>query len=86
MKISEEVMLYCSTHTISQVEVAHRHALRRANSLRRLYRDESSSLSLSDRADRYWVNANEFETLAAELAICLTAMYEDRDRPPFDPD
>ena len=86
MFISKEVMLYCSTHTIAEVEKAMLHARRRAESMRRLYRDESMNLSLSERAERYWVNANEFETLAAELGICLNAMYEDRDRPPFDPD
>ena len=53
MFISQELMLYCSTHTISEVETALHHARRRAESLRRLYRDESSSLSISERADRY---------------------------------
>lgn len=86
MKISEEVMLYCSTHTISQVEVAYRHARRRAASFRRLYHDNDGCMSLSDRADRYWVNVHGFETLATELSICLEAMYEDRDQPPFIPD
>lgn len=86
MIVSEEVMLYCSTHTIAEVENARLNARRRAQSLRRLYRDESTGLSLSARADRYWVNANEFDTLASELSICLDAMYEDRDQPPFDPD
>ena len=85
MIISEEVMLYCSTHTIADVEYALLNARRRAESLRRLYRDESSSLSISERADRYWVNIHMFETLATELEVCLEAMYEDRDRPPFDP-
>ena len=86
MIISEEVMLYCSTHTIAEVENAMLHARRRAESLRRLYRDESMNLSFSERADRYWVNANGFKDLATELEICLDAMNEDRDRPPFDPD
>lgn len=91
MFISQEVMLYCSTHTIAEVETALHHARRRAQFLRHLYRDESTNLSLSERADRYWVNANEFKALATELEVCLEAMYEeamyeDRDRPPFDPD
>lgn len=91
MFISQEVMLYCSTHTIAEVETALLNARRRAQFLRHLYRDESTNLSLSERADRYWVNANEFKALATELEICLEAMYEeamyeDRDRPPFDPD
>ena len=85
MKISKEVMLYCSTHTISQVEVAYNHAVRRAASFRRLYRNEDNKLSLDRRAERYWVNAIEFDQLSRELAICLEAMREDRDRPPFDP-
>lgn len=85
MIISKEVMLYCSTHTIAEVETAMIYASRRAESLRRLYHDEVN-LSLSERADRYWVNVNGFETLYTELEICLEAMYEDRDRPPFDPD
>lgn len=86
MFISQEVMLYCSTHTIREVENALFHARRRAESLRHLYRDESMNLSLSERADRYWVNVHMFETLATELEICLEAMYVDRDLPPFDPD
>ncbi len=86
MFISQELMLYCSTHTIEEVETALHHARRRAESLRRLYRDESSSLSISERADRYWVNIHMFETLATELEVCLEAMYEDLDQPPFDPD
>lgn len=86
MIISEEVMLYCSTHTIADVEYAMLHARRRAARLRHLYRDESTSLSLSERAERYWVNANEFEKLATELEICLDSMRINRDQPPFDPD
>lgn len=91
MIISQEVMLYCSTHTIAEVETALLHARRRAKFLRRLYRDENTGLSLSERADRYWVNASEFKALATELEVCLEAMYEetiyeDRDQPPFDPD
>lgn len=91
MFISKEVMLYCSTHTIAEVETALLHARRRALFLRHLYRDENTGLSLSERAERYWVNANEFKALATELEICLEAMYneamyENRDQPPFDPD
>lgn len=86
MIISKEVMLYCSTHTIAEVAIAMVNARRRAENLHRLYRDEITNLSLSERADRYWVNANEFSALATELDICLDAMYEDRDKPPFDPD
>lgn len=86
MIISEEVMLYCSTHTIAEVETALLNARRRADSLRRLYRDENTGLSFSERAERYWVNASEFKALSTELEICLEAMYEDRDKPPFDPD
>lgn len=86
MIISEEVMLFCSTHTIEEVEVAMLHARRRAESLRRLYRDESRGIRLSARTDRYWVNVAEFEALANELGICLEAMYEDQDQPPFIPD
>lgn len=91
MFISQEVMLYCSTHTIAEVETAFHHARRLAKFLRRLYRDENTGLSISERADRYWVNIHMFETLASELEVCLEALYEeatyeDRDQPPFDPD
>ena len=91
MIISKEVMLYCSTHTIAEVETALLNARRRAQFLRRLYRDENTYCSLSERANRYWVTVNGFKALATELEICLEAMYEeamyeDRDQPPFDPD
>lgn len=86
MKVSKEVQLYCSTHTITQVEVALLHARRREAALLRLYHDEDSGMPMTARADRYWVNAHEFRELATELAICLVAMREDQDQPPFDPD